>query len=147
MLHTLLLTAGACSIINDYNPATYQEPSIMVSEQAPAEDVDLLARCITAEMGYNRDEVVYYLAGSVILNRMKSDYFPTYLYEVIYQPGQYQCTWNGHIEREADESAIKVANDLLLNGTYIPDDVVFQAEFKQGHGVYEYINNTYFCYQ
>ena len=61
--------------------------------------------------------------------------------------GQYQCTWNGHIEREPDELAVTVANALLLDGTYLPEDVVFQAEFKQGSEVYAYINNTYFCYK
>lgn len=147
MIKALLLTAGVCSMINDFNPATYEPSILYVNECAPAEDVDLLARCITAEMGYNQPKELYYLAGSVVWNRMRSDSFPDYLVDVIYQDGQYQCTWNGHIERDADPVAIEVANDLLLNGTQIPENVVFQAEFIQGHGVYEHIGNTYFCYQ
>lgn len=146
MIKVLILTAGICTLMNDvsWKDAT---PTYVYEETAPAEDVDLLARCITAEMGYNKTEDVYYYAGSVVINRMKSDDFPTDLVDVIYQKGQYQCTWNGHIEREPDELAVTVANALLLNGTYLPEDVVFQAEFKQGSEVYAYINNTYFCYK
>ena len=133
--------------MNDVSWKDAPMPSYVYEEKAPEEDVDLLARCITAEMGYNKSEDVYYYAGSVVINRMKSDDFPTDLVDVIYQKGQYQCTWNGHIEREPDELAITVANALLLDGTYLPEDVVFQAEFKQGSEVYAYINNTYFCYK
>ena len=147
MIKVLILTAGICTMMNDVCWKDAQMPSYVYEEKAPEEDVDLLARCITAEMGYNKSEDVYYYAGSVVINRMKSDDFPTDLVDVIYQKGQYQCTWNGHIEREPDELAVTVANALLLDGTYLPEDVVFQAEFKQGSEVYAYINNTYFCYK
>ena len=149
MIKELILTAGICSVLQPDLSKDKMSLSndIVYEEMAPQEDVDLLARCITAEMGYNQEPYVYYLAGYVVWNRMKSDDFPDYLVDVIYQDGQYQCTWNGHIEREPDDVALDVANDLLLNGTNIPEDVVFQAEFKQGNGTYEYINNTYFCYK
>ena len=147
MIKVLILTAGICTLMNDVSWKDAPMPSYAYEEKAPEEDVDLLARCITAEMGYNKSEDVYYYAGSVVINRMKSDDFPTDLVDVIYQKGQYQCTWNGHIEREPDELAVTVANALLLDGTYLPEDVVFQAEFKQGSEVYAYINNTYFCYK
>ena len=147
MLSEFIAIAGICSILNeDYHldePLTVYE----INENAPAEDVDILARLITAEMGYDKEPEVYHLAGAVVWNRMKSDDFPDTLEEVIYQKGQYLCTWNGHIEREPDPVAVDVANDLLLNGTQVPENVVFQAEFLQGSGVYEHINNTYFCYQ
>lgn len=29
----------------------------------------------------------------------------------------------------------------------MPSCVIFQAEFKQENGVYNYFENTYFCYQ
>ena len=147
MIPVLLCTAGIIAHLNDVQASAMKMAEYHVNEYAPEDDVDLLARCITAEMGYNKEKEFYYLAGSVVLNRMKSDDFPTDLYDVIYQPGQYECTMNGHIERDPDELAVEVANELLLNDTDIPETVVFQAEFKQGHGVYTFINNSYFCYK
>ena len=40
---------------------------------------------------------------------------------------------------------IEVANELIANGSILPANVIFQAEFKQGDGVYAQIGNTYFC--
>lgn len=147
MLPMLLCTAGIVSHLADCTATSLKQAECHINEYAPKEDVDLLARCITAEMGYNKDDYVYYLAGSVVLNRMKSDDFPTDLYEVIYQPGQYECVINDHIKCEPDDAAVEVANRLLLDGTEVDENVVFQAEFKQGHGVYTFINNSYFCYK
>ena len=50
MIIEILATAGVCSMINDFNPATYEPTILYFNECAPAEDVDLLARCMTAEM-------------------------------------------------------------------------------------------------
>lgn len=111
------------------------------------EEAELLAKLITAEQGYDKDKYCYYLTGSVVLNRMCSDEFPNTLYEVIYQRGQYACTWNGMIKNDYDPVAFEVAKKLLVEGTTIPETVVFQAEFVQGSGIYEYMNNTYYCYR
>lgn len=145
-------TAG---IVEDITPniekeyCTYIESNIVcVDEFAPPEDVDLLARLLTAEMGYGASEEEYFLTGVVVWNRMKSDDFPDTLEEVIYQPGQYQCVNNGHINRDYDDLAWEIANEILIDGVVcIPEDLVFQAEFKQGSGVYKQIGRTYFCYE
>ena len=124
---------------------------LVISEQ---EDLDLLARLMTAEMGseWVSDEVQLYV-GSVPLNRMKSDAFPgETLYDVIYQEGQYSPTWTGAINNTPDERTIENAKKLLTEGSVLPENVVFQANFKQGDGVYyEYYDEilgttTYFCY-
>jgi hypothetical protein len=88
-----------------------------------------------------------YGVGSVVLNRVASEYFPDTMYEVIYQKGQYACTWDGNIEKEPNERAYKIAEDLLRNGSVLPANVIFQAEFKQGDGVYSKVQNMYFCYK
>ena len=75
------------------------EPVVESEPQYSEEDLDLLARLMTAEMGseWVSDEVQLYV-GSVPLNRMKSDAFPgETLYDVIYQEGQYSPTWTGAI--------------------------------------------------
>lgn len=112
------------------------------------EELDLLAHLIFAEAGSDwcEDEMLYGV-GSVVLNRMTSEYFPDTMYEVIYQKGQYACTWDGNIEKEPNERAYKIAEDLLRNGSVLPANVIFQAEFKQGDGVHSKVQNMYFCYK
>ena len=84
--------------------------------------------------------------GSVVLNRVADDRFPDTIAEVVFQPGQYSCTWDGNFYREPSEDTIEAAKYLLENGTQIDESVVWQAEFVQGNGVYDQIGNMYFCY-
>ena len=110
------------------------------------EEISLLARLITAETG-GTDEYLSYLTGSVVINRMNNPSFPDTLFGVIYQQGQYECTWNGHIYRPYTDLAWEIAEELLTYGTTIPENVLFQAEFQQASGVYQKVGNTYFCWK
>lgn len=111
-------------------------------------EVDLLARAIYWECGLLGDEGMY-LCGCVILNRVSSDMFPNDLYSVLYQNHngkyQYDIARTGLITKSADGNAYDIARELLTNGSTIPSDVVFQAQFRQGSYVYKQIGNTYFC--
>ena len=84
--------------------------------------------------------------GSVVLNRVMDERFPDTIEEVIFQSGQYSCTWDGNFYREPSEETIEVATELLEKGSQIDSSVVWQAEFPQGNGVYDVIGNMYFCY-
>ena len=119
----------------------------LVEDPVSEEDIDLLARLLFAEAGSDwiSDDTIYYV-GSVVLNRVNSDLFPDTLYDVIYQAGQYSCTWSGGIYNEPTERCYRIAEDLLRNGSRLPEGVLFQAEFTQGSGVYVYQDNLYFCY-
>jgi len=110
------------------------------------EEISLLARLITAETG-GTDEYLSYLTGSVVINRMNNPSFPDTLFGVIYQQGQYECTWNGHIYRPYTDLAWEIAEELLTYGTTIPENCLFQAEFVQGKGIYKKVGNTYFCWK
>ena len=55
---------------------TVETGIISVNEYAPEEDVDLLARLLTAEMGDGAREEEYLLTGAVGWNRMRSEDFP-----------------------------------------------------------------------
>lgn len=123
-----------------------EEPDDEEPEAVSEEDVDLLARLIWSETGILGCRSMYF-TGSVVLNRMASPEFPNTLREVIYQRGQYAVTWNGGIDKEPSKDAVYIARDLLENGSWLPHDVVFQAEFIQGSGVFEKIGNTYYCYR
>ena len=142
--------AGATAYLYAQLEIAMNEEPPMVSE----DDIELLAKLITAEQGYvenYEDEFEYeeraYLCGSVVINRMKSEKFPNTLKEVISQAGQYQCVQNGHINKEYDEIAWEIAEELLTVGTTVDETLVFQAEFPQGSGTYRKIGNTYFCYE
>lgn len=124
-----------------------EEETIIEEEPINEEELELLAHVIYAEAGSDwcADEMLYGV-GSVVLNRMASDLFPDTMYDVIYQEGQYACTWDGNIEKEPNERAYRIAEDLLRNGLTMPPNVIFQAEFEQGDGTYCSIQTMYFCY-
>ena len=101
------------------------------------EDLYLLSHLICGEVeGCDRKMKLY--VGSVVLNRVADSRFPDNLYDVIYQnnPLQYACTVDGNIEKTPGEETIEVAKYLLENGSQLPPNVIFQAEFKQGIEVY-----------
>ena len=81
-----------------------------------ASDVDMLSRLITAEAGgesYNAQVAV----GAVVVNRVKSSFFPDSISAVINQKtnGNYEFTpvLNGNINKPANESAVKAAYEAL----------------------------------
>lgn len=119
-------------------------PEIIVDEY----ECELLAHLIYAEAGSDwcSDKLQLY-TGSVVLNRVKHKDYPDTLPAVVYQKGQYSCTWNGMIDYEYNERAYDCAKYLLTHGSQIPENVVYQANFKQGDGVYEEFEGMYFCYK
>lgn len=116
-------------------------------DKAFQKDLDLLARLIHAEAGSDTcsDDLQKYV-GSVALNRVCSKYYPNNLHDVVYQSGQYECVTNGKINEPATDREIKMAKWLYQVGPQLPREVVFQAEFIQGDGVYLQEQNMYFCY-
>ena len=138
--------------IPDKNPIVEEEVLIEVEEEIIVEinqrELELLAHLIFAEAGSDwcEDNMLYYV-GSVVLNRIESEYYPNTMEEVIYQPGQYSCVNNGHIEFEYNQRAYNVAEDLLTSGSCLPSNVVYQAQFEQGDGVYVKVQHMYFCYK
>jgi len=111
-------------------------------------ELDLLAHLIYAEAGSDwcSDKMQQY-TGSVVLNRKAHESYPNTMREVIYQDGQYSCTWNGMMDYEYNERALECARFLLENGSVLPSNVVYQAQFLQGDGLYEQVQNMYFCYK
>lgn len=141
---TLTVTSSASSKEEEQEIEEITEPEKEVDEK----EVELLARLIYAECGatYCTTEMRE-LTGAVVINRINSKYFPGTLEEVVYQKGQYECVMNGSINMEPSEECVEIAKDLLINGTDIPEEVIYQAEFKQGSGTYKHIQNMYYCYR
>lgn len=109
-------------------------------------DEELLARIIFAEAGGSTEEDML-LVGNVVLNRVASNRFPNTIREVIFAPGQYAPTWDGAIHKTPSQKAWDCAEKLLNGERFCPENVVFQAQFKQGSGVWKKVNNHYYCYQ
>ena len=117
------------------------------------EDLDLLARIIYAEAGCTCiPNWVQRMGGSVVLNRVKSPYYPNTIREVIYQPGQYSPAWNGSINWTPDNRTRENARYLLENGSICPGNVIGQNSIITGSGVYRSYYDSilgttiYFCY-
>ena len=133
-----------------------QAETIAEPAKEPADDQDLmlLAKLITCEMGCDWISTEQkYKVGSVVLNRVADPRFPNSIYDVIWQEGQYACATSGALfKAQPSEEVIDIARDLLLNGSRLPADVVWQAEFPQGEGVYAAYRDdvlgttTYYCY-
>lgn len=121
------------------------KPKVKTNKSYTNEDLTILTRVIYGESsGQSWDFQV--AVGSVVLNRVKSNKFPNTIKGVVFQKGQYACTWDGNYNKTPNEQAKKVARYLLENGSQLPSHVLFQAEFKQSKGVYKKMGNTYFCY-
>lgn len=124
--------------------AETEEPTEYYSE----DDLYWLSRVISAEVGNSTYESKA-MCGLVVLNRVNSSSFKAEtIEEVIFSPGQYETVSNGKIYDEPDEESVEIARKILA-GTIeieIPADVVYQAEFRQGSGIYCQIGNEYFCY-
>ena len=116
-------------------------------------DLDLLSRLIYAEAGCTWiPDWVQRMVGSVVLNRVESQYYPDTIREVIYQPGQYAPTWDGSLQKTPDARTIENARYLLEHGSICPENVVGQNSIVTGSGVYtsyydQVLETTiYFCY-
>lgn len=110
------------------------------------EELNILSHLVYGEASGQSDEMQIAVA-SVVLNRVKSSSYPNTIKGVVFQSGQYACTWDGNYNKTPDKQAIKNAKFVLENGSQLPSNVVYQAEFIQGSGIYKTIGNTYFCYQ
>ena len=122
--------------------------------KAPAyteNDLYVLSHIINAECGDDNCSHEQRVAtGSVVLNRVASDLYPDTIEEVVFDPGQYSPTWDGRYSLEPSEDSVEVAKMLLEEGSQIPAECVFQAEFPQGTGTWKEFETiygtTYICY-
>lgn len=118
--------------------------AILVTQPVMADyDNDLwyLSRVIQAESGYCSQQMQEYV-GSVVLNRVADDRFPDTIPEVIEQPGQYS-TASFLASQEPTQQVINVAVDLLENGSKLPEDIIYQANFNQGSYTYMTLSTSY----
>ena len=156
-IETLRLDIPATSYFTDYTTAA-DILAAMERDRQPEPsytqaDLDLLSRLIYAEAGCTWiPDWVQQMVGSVVLNRVESEYYPDTIREVIYQPGQYAPTWDGSLNKTPDARTVANARYLLEHGSICPENVVGQNSIVTGSGVYRsYYDSVldttiYFCY-
>ena len=110
------------------------------SKEFTEEDRRLLADCIYWEARGQSYECQCYV-GQVILNRVYDRRYPNTIRGVIGQPGQYA---NGI--RSSPEPCYAAADAVLTGQVAMPRNVIYQAQFQQGSGVWKYLEGEYFCY-
>lgn len=154
-IDSLKLNYEKTSYFTDYTTAA-QIKAAMETDMEPkytAAELDLLSRVIYAEVGCTWiPDWVQKMVGSVVLNRVNSQYYPNTIYEVVYQPGQYSPTWDGSINKTPDARTIANAKYLLENGSICPSNVTGQNSIITGSEVYQSYHDSvlgttvYFCY-
>lgn len=117
--------------------------------------LDMLAKTVYYEAGTNsfpddiaQQKVMNYVA-QVVLNRVNDARFPSTVYEVLTQPGQYSANYTygfDGIPLEAYFSAVTAMD----GNAGLAADVVYQANFPQGQEIFEvfysrYNTTMYFC--
>jgi len=117
------------------------------------DDLMWLALAIHYEAGSNWLSDEHQLkVGNVVLNRVAHHRFAgTTIYEIVHQPGQYPwAVRTSHVI--PSERAIRNAQRLLDGERILPENVVFQAQFRQGSSCHSSIRcdvlrtTTYFCF-
>lgn len=156
----------------------YVEPETVVTDEAPElqtlpspaadpkpaqeeppyseEDLEALALIIYQEAGadYCSDETRR-MVGTVVLNRVASEYFPNTVTEVATQYLQYgRLYWTGIVwpdraseacEAHAVQRAYDCAEALLMGERAFDEGVIYQAEFPQGTETVAHVDGIYFC--
>ena len=138
------LGAGTFSMSrNIMEAAQAQAPAGARLSSYTQDDLYILAHVICGEaQSYPDDEQLY--VGSVVLNRVSHPSFPDSVSAVVFQRGQYACTWDGNYYREPTPQNWANARYLLEHGSVLPGNVVWQSGGRQGSGVY--IRTRYHCY-
>lgn len=116
------------------------------------DDLFYLAAAVCREAGGESEEIQL-LVANVIINRVNSSLYPNTIYEVLTEYKQYGTMWKYGVsfpnwaDKKVKEQCYSVAQRILEGERYCPENVLFQAEFEQGSGVYkQFGDDYYFCY-
>ena len=154
-----LETQDASAVVVDNSVETVEIPT-KKEEQVVSyteEEHEILSIIIYQEAGGDaQSDDTRRKVGSVFLNRVNSSLFPNTFKEVATGRRQYGTLYITGIkwpdraslqqEQRAVQRAKNIAKELLTHGSILPHNVIWQAEFKQGDGVYCYQDKIYFCY-
>lgn len=129
-------------------PTPTPEPTPAYSE----EDLFNLAVVVCREAGGESEEIQL-LVANVVINRVNHKRYPDTIEKVLTQYRQYGMMWKNGISfptwatDRIKEQCYGVAKRILEGERVCPDNVIYQAEFKQGSGVYKQYDGFYFCFE
>ncbi len=120
-------------------------------------DLQYLSGAMQIENGDNGDKILLY-TGSVILNRLNSPKWNGNTIEevIMAKDGGFQqyatVTRKGFKTKKASKRTKYLAKYLLIFGSVVPENVVYQGQKKNGSGVYERCpvpgqKDEIFCYE
>lgn len=116
------------------------------------DDLYYLAAAVCREAGGESEEIQL-LVANVIINRVNSSIYPNTIYEVLTEYMQYGTMWKYGVsfpdwaDDKVKEQCYFVAKRILDGERFCPENVLFQAEFEQGSGVFkQFGDDYYFCY-
>lgn len=143
----------AADILRSYG---YSEDSEAIRALSDAwwqeeEALNILARVVQGEAGacpWMHQVAV----AAVVVNRVNSEYFPDTVREVVAAPGQYTTLYLSGFDKTSRQ-CYEAAKKALDGESGVPEDVIWQAEFRQGTEVWWqsdvdtgwYRSTTYFC--
>lgn len=123
-----------------------EEPEALSEEWQVADaDIELIA-WITMGEAEGECEEGKRLVIDTILNRVDHKSFPSTIYDVIYQPSQFSCVWNGRLTRtSATEEVCQLVREELDNRCNY-DVLYFTAGDYGKYGEHLFnVGNHYFC--
>ena len=134
-----------CSIQYGIDICYVKSEYLSTTKSYSDEDYEMLAHLIFSETGSDWIDITcLYYTGSVVLNRVASEDYPNTIKEVIEQYGQYECS-PYYMDKTPTGRCYQVAHDLLTFGSRLPENVIYQSQFRQGSKVYSYLDGTYYC--
>ena len=129
------------------------EPVVSTEPEKTYTDDDLfyLAAAVCREAGGESEEIQL-LVANVVINRVNSSIYPDTIYGVLTDYRQYGMMWKYGVsfpswaDQDTIDHCYDVARRILEGERVCPDNVLFQAEFEQGSGIYKQFDGFYFCY-
>lgn len=97
------------------------------------EEIELIALVTMAE-AEGESELGKRLVIDTILNRVESDSFPGTVEEVVYQSGQFECMWNGRVDRCVVTNEVKELVRQEIVSKVNPDVLYFRADYFHSFG-------------
>ena len=142
---------------NNWSSAKKNIQGYLRLSQYTDEDIRILATTVFYEAGCTTEEMREYVA-QVVLNRVADRRFPNTIYSVVTQPGQYAGDYVTAAATQAikDKDArngthyyntcVNSAKKAMMGKVDMPSNVIFQANFTQGSGIWKaiYFNSGYF---
>lgn len=140
---------GGKEIVAQKEIGYYKSIGYRVEQQVNEAEVVLLARVIYAEATENPTLRILdrQYVGAVVMNRVRHPRFPNTLSGVVYAKGQYACVGNYKFNSYPPQECLDIARQLLQGESFgVPSNVVFQAQFHQGRGLWKKVGVHYYCY-